>query len=116
MENRFKNFGCWFGQGAGCPTGSAEARQIGLLWRAQKAAATTGCPIDFQQAAQFPVLPEGRADQGEEPSETVAPLAQVGAAAQEQTGQQRGPDLPFDGVGVVAEEIGQLQGPVSYTH
>jgi hypothetical protein len=78
MENRFKNFGGWFGPGAGCPTGSAEAGQIGLLRRAQKAAATTGCPIDFQQAAQFPVLPEGRADQGEEPGEAVAPEQLLG--------------------------------------
>ena len=111
MKSRFKNSGWfWAGQGAGCPTGSAEARQIGLLRRAQKAAAPTGCPIDFQQAAEFPVLPEGRADQGEEPGEAVAPLTQVRTEAQEHIGQQRRPHLPFDGVGVVAEEVGQLQG------
>ena len=80
MKKRIKH--SWFWRG-GCPTGSAEAGQIGLLWRAQKAAATTGCPIDFQEAAQFPVLPEGRTDQSEQPGEAVAPLAQVGAEAQE---------------------------------
>lgn len=29
MKNRFKHSGWWRG---GCPTGSAEARRIGLLW------------------------------------------------------------------------------------
>ena len=110
MENRFKNFGGWFGPGTGCPTGSAEAGQIGLLRRAQKAPSAIGCPIALQKAAQFQFLPEGRADQGEEPGKTVAPLAQVGTETQEHIGQERRPDLPFDGVGVVAEEVGQLQG------
>ena len=49
MTKQLKNSCCWLPV---CPTGSAETRQMGLLWRAPKAA-TTGCPIDFQQAAQF---------------------------------------------------------------
>ncbi len=109
MKNRFKNL-AWSGFGQrGCPTGSAKAGQIGLLRRAQEPSAASGCPIDFQQAAQFQFLPQGRADQCKEPGKAVAPLAQVGAEAQEHIGQERRPDLPFDGVGVVAEEVGQLQ-------
>src|ERR1035438_6397820 len=93
MKKRFKN--SWYGR-SGCPRGSAEARQIGLLRRAQEASAATDCPIDFEQAAEFPVLPEGRADPGEEPGEAVRPLAPPGAEAQEHIGQQRRPDLPFN--------------------
>src|SRR5208282_2421315 len=111
MKSRFKNLGWfWSGQGTGCPTGSAEARQIGLLWLAEEATATPGCPIDFQQAAEFPVLPECRADQGEEPGEAVIPLSEPGAEAQQDISQQGGPDLPFDGIGAVAQEVGQLEG------
>jgi hypothetical protein len=69
MKKWFKNL-C--SECTGCPTGSAEARQIGLLGRAQKAAATIGCPIDFQEAAQSAVLPQGRADQGKEPGKLCA--------------------------------------------
>src|SRR5664279_5855372 len=107
MKKQFKH--SW-GLGAGCPTGSAKAGQIRLFWLAQKASAATGCPIDFQQAAEFAVLPESRADQGEEPGEAVRPLAQMGGEAQEHIGQQRRPDLPFDGVGAVTQEVSQLQG------
>lgn len=63
MKKQFKNSWIWR---SGCPTGLAEARQIGLLWRAEETGAAGGCPIDFQQAAQFPVLPEGRTDQSEQ--------------------------------------------------
>jgi len=107
MKKRFKNLKR---RRTGCPTGSAKARQIGLLRCAQETSAATGCPIDFQQAAELPVLPEGRADQGEEPGEAVRPLAQPGAEAQQHIGQQGRPDLPFDGAGAVAEEVGQLEG------
>ena len=111
MKSRFKNFGCfWSGQRPGCPTGSAKARQICLLRRAQKAAAAIGCPIDFQQTAKLPVLPESRADESKEPGETVTPLTKKGAEAQEQIGQQCRPNLPFDGVGIVAKEVSQLEG------
>lgn len=98
MKNQFKDLmqDRRFGQ-LGCPTGSAEARQIGLFWLTEKAAAATGCPVDFQEAAEFEVLPEGRTDQGEQASEAVRPLAQKGSEAQEHISQQGGPDLPFDG-------------------
>src|SRR5579885_1145599 len=120
MKKRFKNSWLWR---SGCPTGSVKASPIGLLWRARKAAAVLGCPLDFEQAAQFPVLPEGRADQGKEAGlsacdaqagEAVAPLSQMGAEAQQDIGQQGGPDLPFDGPLAVAQEVGQLEGLLEF--
>lgn len=106
MKNRFKNLKC---RGTGCPTGLAEAGQIGLFGLAQETAAASGCPIDFQEAPQFPILPEGRTDQGEQAGETIGPAAQVGTEAQQHIGQQGGPDLPFDGAFAVTQEVGQLE-------
>ena len=93
----------------GCPLGSSEIRQISLLGCAEEVSAATGCPIAFEQAGQIKFLPQGRTDQREEPGEAVAPLAETSAEAQQQINQQGSPDLPTDGVGVVAEEVGQLQ-------
>src|ERR1039458_3269155 len=107
MKKQFKN--SWYRRD-GCPTGSAKARQIGLLRRAQETTATTGCPLAFQEAAQIEFLPEGRADEGEEAGKTVAPLAQPGAEAQQHIGQQGRPDLPAHGVGAVAQKVSQLEG------
>jgi hypothetical protein len=107
MKNRFKNSSR---RGTGCPTGSAEAGQIGLFGPAQEASPAFGCPTAFQEAAQIEFLPEGRTNQGKEPGETVAPAAQPGAEAQEQISQQGRPDLPAHGVGVVPQKVGQLQG------
>jgi len=98
----------------GCPIGSSEAWQIGLLGRAQEVPAATGCPIAVEELAQVEALPQGGPDQGEEAGEAVAPLAQEGAEAQQQIDQQRGPHLPADGVGVVAEEVGQLEGLLEF--
>ena len=94
----------------GCPIGLSVTWQIGLLGRAEETAAATGCPIDFQQAAPGQFLPQGRTHQGKEPGETVAPLAEAGPEAQQQIDEQGRPHLPAHGVGVVAEEVGQLQG------
>lgn len=107
MKNRFKNFRF---ERRGCPTGSAEAGQIGLFGLAQEASAAFGCPTAFQETAQIQFLPEGRADQGEEPGETVTPPPQPGAEAQEDISQECRPDLPAHGVGVVTQKVGQLQG------
>ena len=74
----------------GYPIASTESGQKGLLWRAQKPTAATGCPIDFEQAAKFPVSSEGRADEGEAPGEAVAPLTQMGTEAQEHIPEGRG--------------------------
>ena len=106
MEKRFKILRQG---GGGCPTGSAEAGQPGLLRGSQKSPATTGCPIDFEQAAQFAVLPEGRTDQGEEAGETMRPPTQVSAEAQQDIRQQSDPDLPLDGAFAVPQKVGQLE-------
>lgn len=94
----------------GYPIALTESSQKGLLWRAQKPAAAPGCPIDFEQAAQFEFLPQGRAQQGKEAGEAVAPSAQPSREAQQDIGQQGRPHLPADGVGGVAEEVRQLEG------
>ena len=93
----------------GCPIGLSVTRQISLLWRAEEAAAATGCPIAFEQAAPGQLLPQRRTHQGKEPGEAMAPLAEAGPEAQQQIDEQRRPHLPAHGVGVVAEEVGQLQ-------
>ena len=93
-----------------CPTVfSVQSWQVGRFGRAQEVPAATGCPTAFEQAAPLPSLPEGRSQEREEPGEAMAPLAQEGAEAQQQIHQQRGPDLPAHGVGVVPEEVGQLE-------
>jgi len=67
----------------GYPIASTESGQKGLLWSAQKPAAAAGYPINFEHAAEFEFLPQGRAQQGKEPAEAVAPLTQPGAEAQQ---------------------------------
>ena len=93
----------------GYPTASAESGQKGLLGRAQKAAAATGCPIDFQQAPQLELLPQSRAYQSEQPREAVAPLTEKSAKAQQQIDEECDPHLPAHGSGVVTVKVGQLQ-------
>ena len=111
MKNRIKNLGVyWPYRSIGCPTGSAEAGQIGLFGLAEEVTAAFGCPTAFQEAAQIQFLPESRADQGEEADETVVTVSQSGAEAQHHTGQQGRSDLPVHGVGVVVQKVGQLQG------
>ena len=80
MKKQFKNLKR---RRTGCPIGSAKARQIGLLRRAQETSAAIGCPIDIEQTAEFPMLPQCRADQGEEAGKAVRPLTQPGAEAQQ---------------------------------
>src|ERR1017187_4945486 len=111
MKDWFKKLGgqCRW-QRSGCPTGLAEARQICLVRLAEEATAAFGCPTAFQQTAQIQFLPERRAEQGEEPGETVAPASQPGAEAQQHISQQSRPDLPAHGVGGVTQKVGQLQG------
>jgi hypothetical protein len=90
--------------------GSIQAWEIGLLGRSQETPTAAGCPIDFQQASDIERLPQSRVHQGEGRRGTVAPLARESEEAQEQVEQERGPELLPHGVGVVAEEVGQLQG------
>lgn len=92
----------------GCPMASSESGEKRLLRRAQEAPAATGCPIDFQQAAQFEFLPQRGAQQRKEAGEAVRPLNEPRAEAQQDIGQERGPDLPRHGVGAVTQKVGQL--------
>ena len=94
---------------SGCPTVSSQAWQIGLFGRAHEVAAATGCPIAVEQAAQIQALPQRCTQQREEAGEAVAPLAQERTEAQQQIHQQRCPNLPAHGVGVVSEEVRQLE-------
>lgn len=115
MENRFENVsGHGQGERCGCPTASAQSGQIGLFGLAEKSSAAGGCPTAFQETAQIQFLPERRAEQGEEPGETVAPSTQPGAEAQEHVSQERRPELPTHGVGAVAQKVGQLQGLLEF--
>ena len=93
----------------GCPTVSSPAWQVGLFGRAHEVAAATGCPIAVEQAAQIQALPQRGAQQREEAGEAVAPLAQERTETQQQIHQQCSPNLPPHGVGVVAEEVRQLE-------
>src|SRR5690242_17113732 len=93
----------------GCPMELAKTRQVSLLRLAQKAQRSFGCPIAFQKTQQVEFLPKGRAQQCKQTDETVAPATDKGAKAQQHLHQQRRPDLPAHGVGIVSQEIGQLQ-------
>lgn len=70
----------------GYPPASTESSQKGLWRRAQKAAAATGCPLDFPQAAQFEFPPPRGAQQGKEAGEAMGPLTGPRAAAQQHLG------------------------------
>lgn len=50
------------------------------------------------------------AQEAKEPGEVVHPAAGPSEEAQQDKDEQSHPDLPVDGVGAVAEEVGQLQG------
>ena len=63
----------------------------------------------MQQGEQVEFLPHGGADEGKKARESVLPAALAGLKADEQIGQQGGPDLPAHGVGAVAEEVGELE-------
>ena len=49
----------------GYPIASTESGEKGLLWSAQKPTAAAGYPIDFEEAAEFEFLPQGRRVQRE---------------------------------------------------
>src|SRR6266498_2275191 len=93
----------------GCPIVSWNSWQVGLFWRSEKPEATSCCPIGFQKAAEIQLHPQRRAQQGKESSEAMAPFAYPSAEAQEHIGQERRPYLPAYCIGVVSQEVGQLQ-------
>src|SRR5438876_1440619 len=57
-----------------------------------------------------PASSKSRAQQGKESSEAMAPLAYPSAEAQEHIGQERRPNLPAYCIGIMSQEVGQLEG------
>jgi len=100
----------------GCPTGSGghEREEAGeestLGVGAHAAFFSVGCPIAFQQFGEVTRSPKRGAQQGEEARKTPGPAVHPGNETQQDVKQECGPNLPFDGVFVVAEKVGQLQG------
>ena len=88
----------------------SKAGEPCLSGAADTSATPVGCPTAFEQIRQVALKPKRRADIGEQAREGVRPPAAPSEEAQEQMDEQRGPDLPLDGVGVVAEEVDQLHG------
>lgn len=58
----------------------------------------------------MPAAPQYGPDHGEEAGKAVLPGMPEGEEADQQVGQQACPDLPAHRVGVMAEEVGQLDG------
>ena len=54
--------------------------------------------------------PNRATDQAEEPREAVSPVAEVGQEAKQDIDEQAHPNLPLNGVFVVAEEVTELKG------
>ena len=87
----------------------SESWKIGVLRSSEISEMATCCPTESKQIPQINFSPECRSQQGEEPGERVIPAAHHAQKAHQDVEQQRGPDLPADRVGTVAQEIAQLQ-------
>ena len=87
----------------------SETRKIGLFWRGQVPVVPACCPIAAQEFQQIDFSPQNCARDGEHAREAMAPLGEVAQVAQENIGQERHPNLPAHGVGVVSQEVGDLQ-------
>src|ERR1700709_2898988 len=87
----------------------AEHREIGLGGLSQATKAAFGCPIAFEQRAQVVALPQGRADHGPEAAEAMPPTTDKTGKAQQHVTQERVPELPTHRVGIVAQEVPDLQ-------
>ena len=68
------------------------------------------CPIAAQEFQQIDFAPQNRSGDGEHACEAMAPLGEVTQVTEENVSQQGHPNLPADGVGVVPEEVSDLQG------
>ena len=88
----------------------AEAGKVGLLWSCAHAPSLTGCPIEAEELVELEAVPEDAADKGEEAGEAMGPFAEEGLEAEQDVEQERGPDLPADGIGAVTEEVAELEG------
>ena len=89
---------------------SCESPQIGLLWCGTEAVRRFGCPIEIEHFPQMPATPQNGPNYGEEAGEAVLPRMAEGQEADQQVGQQADPDLPAYGIGVMAKEVGELDG------
>ena len=58
----------------------------------------------------MPTAPQDGSDNGKQAGKTVLPGMLEGQIAHQQVSQQAGPDLPLHRIGIMAEEIGQLNG------
>src|SRR5450631_1240322 len=92
-----------------CPPASQEAWKIRLIRSCQVSETALGCPIAVEQIPQVDFRPQYRPENREESREAMRPFRNITQVTQQHIHQQGDPDLPAHGVGVVAEEVGQLQ-------
>jgi hypothetical protein len=86
-----------------------EAREVRMVGPGAHAPGSLCCPIDTQHGEQVETVPDDVANQGEQPGEAMVPAAEEGLEAQQQVQQQGGPGLAAYSVGVVAEEVAELE-------
>ena len=97
--------------GGCCPIGSGrESRKISLLRVGAHSVSGPCCPIEVGQIEEAEAVPEHAPDKGEEASKAVRPLAGIGDVSEKNIQQQRGPQLPADGLLGVTEEVTDLEG------
>ena len=86
-----------------------EPRQIRLFRRGAHTPGRFGCPIGFNKGGQVPAMPKRCAYHSEQALEAVIPSVHERQATHEQMNQQSHPNLPANGVGTMAEEVGELE-------
>ncbi len=91
------------------PQHSAEPWQIRLFRCTSYAPGWFGCPIGFKQGRQVPATPKRCSCTREQALETVFSSVHERKAAHQQMDKQPHPDLPANGVGAVAKEVGELE-------
>lgn len=91
------------------PQHLAEPRQIRQFRRSSYAPGRFGCPIGFKQDRQIPATPQRCPYNREQALEAMFPSVDERKAAHEKMDQKPHPDLPPNGVGAVAEEVGELK-------
>jgi len=91
------------------PQRLSEPRQVRQFRRSSYAPRRFGCPIGFKQDRQIPATPKRSPYNREQAFEAVFPSVHEGKASHEQMDQQPHPDLPPNGIGAVAEKVGELK-------
>ena len=87
-----------------------ETGQKRLLWSPLHAKRATCCPITLQVFKQIATLPKYRTKTGEESGKAMGPIRARMKVTQTHIEQQSCPDLPLNGVAIMAEEVAKLQG------